>query len=222
MATTANASAYSAAFTAATGALLVAFVKKSGSVDAGTLTDPLAGGTYSPIKTILHNTSADSVTAFVRNSTVAATTTSTLTYACVSAATGCIMQVAQVATMTRSGLGAIRQSQGVNNVAVSTSIPTAVFTVSCLTGNPTLGVVGNVSNPPTLTAPTSWTEVSDTGYATPSSGAEYVTRDSGFTGVTVAWGNSSASPFGIIVLELDTTDQQNSEVTEGRMSMSRP
>src|SRR5262249_36569936 len=83
--------------------------------------------------------------------------------------------------------------------------PAPVFGASALTGNVTLGAVFNANNPAAMTPPTSWTEQNDTGYNTPTTGQEYVSRDSGFTGTTITWGNASGSAFSAITVELDTT-----------------
>jgi hypothetical protein len=56
-----------------------------------------------------------------------------------------------------------------------------------------------------MTPPTSWTEDSDNGYSTPTAGQESVSRVSGFTGTTVTWGGTSATAFGDIIVEIDTS-----------------
>jgi len=204
-ASSSNTTSYaSASFTPAANDLLVVFVTASGTVLAApTLTDSLGAVTFTLIAQCLKNSSADSVYCFVANQ-LAAASSRTLTFNCTGdSATGCIIQICRVAGMSKTGSTAVRQSKTQPNAAAGTPAP--VFPSSCLTGNPTLGVVGNSTSPATMTPPTGWTEREDQGYSTPTTGAEYVTRDSGFTGTTVTWGSASSSAFGAIIVELDTS-----------------
>jgi hypothetical protein len=66
-------------------------------------------------------------------------------------------------------------------------------------------MVGNSSSPAGIAKPTSWTEQVDVGYATPSTGLEYASRNSGFTGTTITWASTSATVWGAISVELDTS-----------------
>lgn len=117
--------------------------------------------------------------------------------------TGSIISVYAVAGMSRAGENAIRQAARQQNQAAGTPAPG--FPASCLTGNPTLGAIANVTNPAGLTQPASWTEGNDSGHGAPASGLEAVFRNSGFTGTTITWGSASASVFASIAIELDTT-----------------
>lgn len=202
-ASTTNASSYaSGSFTPAAGDLLVAFVTATGTVAAGSMTDSQNLG-WSKVTTALKASSADTLYCFVANK-FAAASSMTVTFDCTGdAATGAVIQVVRVASMLRKGPLAIRQSAVSSNQTSGTPGPS--FAASALTGNVTLGLVGNATNPATMTTPTNWTEQNDTGYGTPTTGAEYVTRDSGFTGTTITWGSSSASAFGAIIVELDTS-----------------
>lgn len=203
-ASTANTTSYaSGSFTPAANDLLVVFVTASGTVtNAPTMTDSQGLG-FTLVAYGLKNGSADMVYCFVAKA-LAAASSMTVTFDCtLDAATGAVIQVARVSGMTLVGARAVRQYAVLENQASGTPAP--AFSLSCLTGNPTLGLIGNSTNAAGMTAPTSWTEKDDTGYATPTTGAEYVSRDSGFTGTTVTWGSSSASAFGAIILELDTS-----------------
>jgi len=198
-----QASYVSGSFTPADGDLLVAFVTTSGKAVAGSLSDSQSLG-WTAITSALKNTSADICEAFVSNRKAAASSmTVTYTVGGVGNATGCVIQVARVSAAPFAGALAIKQSAVQANQAAGTPAP--VFGAAAVTTNPTLGLVGNSTNPATMTAPTSWTERSDTGYATPATGAEYVTRDSGFTGTTVTWGNASATAFASIIVEIDVS-----------------
>lgn len=79
----------------------------------------------------------------------------------------------------------------------------SAFASACLTENPTLGLVTSALNPANMTEPTGWTEQADTGYTTPTRGAEYVSRDSGHTGTTITWGNTGSASHGALIVELD-------------------
>jgi len=203
-ASTSNATSYaSGSFTPAAGDLLIATVTASGTIAAGTMTDTQALG-FTRVATALKNTSADTIYVFVALH-FAAASSMTVTFNCTGdSATGAVIQIVRVSGMSRRGIGAIRQFAVQANQAAG-GTPAPAFTAAALTGNPTIGVVGNSTSPATLTAPTGWTELDDTGYATPTTGAEYVTRNSGFTGTTITWGSTSASAFGDIILELDAS-----------------
>jgi len=211
-ASTANANSYaSGAFTPAAGDLLVAFVVTSGTDNSGQMTDSQSLG-WDLVAATLKNTSADQVLMFVSRATAAASSM-TVTYNCPEdAATGAIVAVFSVSGMTRLGSAAVRQYTVVPNAAAGTPAP--AFAASALTGNPTLGVIGNSTSPAGLTPPTGWTEPTgaitvgtngDTGYSTPTTGGEFVYRDSGFTGTTITWGSASASAYGAIIAELDAS-----------------
>lgn len=212
-ASTANAATYtSGSFTPVAGDLLVVFVTSSGTVGAGTMTDTQSLG-WTKITSAVKNTSADTIYCFVANAPAAAVATTVTFGTGGAAATGAFISVARVAGMTRTGAAAVKQSAIQSNGAAAAT-PAPAFGASALTGNPTLGVIGNGTSPATMTPPASWTENDDsTGYATPTTGQEYVSRVSGFTGTTITWGSTSGSAFGAIIIELDSTTAPFSPVT---------
>lgn len=199
---TANASSYvSGAFTPAANDLLVVFATLSGTDTGGSLTGSVVS-TFTKIATAAKAASVDTSYLFVANSLTTATS-QTVTWAG-NAATGCILQVWRISGMSRLGSAAVKQTGQQDNQAAS-GTPAPVFGASCITTNPTLGLVSNATSPATMTPPASWTEGGDVGYATPTTGAETVFRNSGFTGTTVTWGGTSASAFCSIVVELDAS-----------------
>lgn len=206
-ASTTDATSYaSGAFTPVAGDLLVAFVVANATVAAGSMTDSQALGFTKITSAVYDDGSGTTATIylFVSNATAAASSM-TVTFDCTGdAATGAVIEVARVSGMSRTGSSASKQS-AVTSSGSSGNTPAATFAVAALTGNPTLGVVGNLTNPATLTPPTSWTEQNDTGFATPTTGAEYVSRDSGFTGTAITWGNNSGSNYGVVIVEMDTS-----------------
>jgi hypothetical protein len=190
-------------FTAVADDVLVTLVVASGTTIAATMTDN-QGGTWVLARQALFTTSADSIYLFVRNE-LAANVSHTTTFDCTGdGATGCEMVNYRIALMTRTGAAAVRQTAIQENQGAATPAP--VFAAAALTENPTIGVVGNNTNPAGLTPPTSWTEGQDIGFATPAKGCETAHRNSGFTGTTITWGSSSASAFGAIIAEFDTSE----------------
>jgi hypothetical protein len=190
-------------FTPAAGDLIVVFVTASGTVAAGTVTDSQGLG-FTKITSVLKNTNADTIYMFVSNA-LATAAGDDVTFDCTGdAATAVVIQVFSVSGMTKTGATAVLQTAVQANQAAA-GTPAPAFASAAQTGNPTVGVVGNGTNPAGMTPPTNWTERNDTGVGTPTTGAEYVSRDSGFTGTTITWGSTSASAFGDIIAELDTS-----------------
>lgn len=205
-ASTVNATSYaSGSFTPASGDLLVVFVVATSTVVLAddTVTDSQSLG-FTLIRSSTKNASLDSLYLFVANK-LAVASAMTVTFNCPSdAAAGATIQVARVSGMLRTGIMAVRQNAVEANLG-GAGTPAPTFSKSALTGNPTLGLVGNATNPATMTPPSGWTELDDTGYLTPTEGAEYVSRDSGFTGTIITWGSTGGTAFGDIIVELDTS-----------------
>lgn len=192
--------------TPAAGELAIILGVKTDSTNQGTVSDSV-GGTYTFVRSETKNGGLDTLFCFIGTALVAATER-TLTYDCTGdAATGCSLVVLYASPMTRKGLAAIRQSAGQSDQAAA-GTPAPAFAVITSVDNPILGVVGNADNPAALTPPTGWTERDDVGYATPTTGLESVSRNSGFAGTTITWGSTSASAFGDIVVELETLAPQ--------------
>lgn len=118
--------------------------------------------------------------------------------------TGNFVGIWSVSGMVRSGLGAVRQIAIQENGSAA-GTPAPVFPVTPLTGNPVFALCGNQTNPAAMTPPTGLTESVDTGWATPTTGIEIARVDSGYTTQTVTWGGASASVFGALCAELDTS-----------------
>lgn len=203
LSSTTNASVYTTgSFTPVASDLLVAIVYSSDTtIDSGFTTS--AGLIFTQVAKVPVRASVDTMYVFIAQS-LAAASAQTASFDCTGdAATGALIDVYAVSSMTRTGRFAVRQSISVANHAAG--IPAPAFSASALTGNPTLGGVANATSPATMTPPTSWTEGSDHGYATPTTGLETVFRNSGFTGTTVTWGSSSASAYSAVIFELDTS-----------------
>lgn len=201
--TTNNAALTTGSFTPAASDLLVAFAVVTGQASGGVFTDSQTLG-WEEVAFPLKASSADTLVVAVANTAAAASSmTVTFTPAGSPTSTGVAISVVRVSGMTRLGWNAVRQVQFQQNQSSATPAP--VFPQAALTGNPCLGAVANATNPAGMTAPSGWSELHDTGYATPTTGLETVAIDSGFTGTTVTWGSSSASAFCSAIIELDTT-----------------
>lgn len=205
-----------AAFTPAAGELLVVLVMASGTVAVGAMTGTQQGQTFTMVASSAWGTNTNYV--FISNN-LADASSMTVTYdATGDPSTGQAIVVYGVSGMSKTGAGAYRQYD--SSAGASGTTPAVTFSLfglgAVLTGNPTLCLVGNSTSPATITPPTGWTEPTgvpnsgtgvngDTGYATPTSGCETCFRDSGFTGTTITWGSTSATAWGALVIELDTS-----------------
>lgn len=214
----------SGSFTPAAGDLLIVFVVATGTVGAGTCTESLGETTFTKITSALKASSADTLYLFISNQPLSTAGARTVTFGTGGGgSTGTVITVYRISGQSRFGASASRQTAVQSNQAAA-GTPAPAFANACLTGNPTLGVVGNATNAATMTAPTNWTEDSDNGYATPTTGQESISRASGFTGTTVTWGSTSASAFGDIVVEIDSSSFPAGEedAIEPRMMKHKP
>src|SRR5262249_37260438 len=157
-------------------------------------------GTYTRLGAVFYNASGAVVACFVRDQQLPNTTSTTVTISpgTNTAAEGCVVAVSG---MHRFGSSGIRQTASQANQAGSTT-PAPAFASAAVTSNPTIGCIGNGTNPATMTPPAGWTERQDTGQNSPTTGLEVVTRDSGFTGTTITWGGTSPSVFASFIVEL--------------------
>jgi hypothetical protein len=98
----------------------------------------------------------------------------------------------------------LRQISSSSNRAAA-STPADTFDIAPLADNPILGFVGNASFPTGITPPTSFTEIFDSGNASPvTKGAEAARRNSGHTSSTVTWGSLSPTAHGVMIAEVNT------------------
>lgn len=214
---TSNTNIYtSASFTPAADDLLVAFINVSDTTDAGAISDSL-GGTWTLVTEATRGGLVHKFWAYVRDALSDGSAMTVTIDVTGDNGTGAHIVVERIAGMSRTGSAAIRQSKVQNNGSGGNT-PTVTFDAACLTGNVTLGAVANNSNPAGLTPPTNWNELADVGYATPNNGVESVNRDSGFTGTAMTWGSTSATQFGAIIIELDTSAAAAGQPTLSRRS----
>lgn len=203
---TANTTSYaSGSFTPTAGDLLVVSVSASDTTDTGSLTASANGITFTKITSATRATGQHEVVTFVANQLVPGSPAAmTVTFDCsADAATGAVIMVARVSGMSRTGAAAVRQSAIDNDRTAGTS-STVTLGAACLTGNPTLWAAITAIAGGTWNAPTGWTKQVDNGYATPTTGGQYASRDSGFTGSSLTNTNTTVTT-GTVFLELDTS-----------------
>jgi len=204
-ASTSNTTSYaSGSFTPGNGELLVcAVVATATAAAAPTLTDSLSGS-WTLVATAPWNGTTNSIYLFVRTTLIGTGAAMTVTFDCTGdAATGVVIEVAGVSGMTNTGATAVLQSAVNKNGAATT--PATTFASAAQTGNPTLVFLGSAANPPGVTVPTGWTQQDSTGYGSPTTGSQYVSRDNGFTGTTITWGSTSSALWGALAVELDAS-----------------
>lgn len=213
----------SGSFTPAEGDLLIVWVHGTGTAETtATLTSSVGGFTFSQFAVATTQT-LDKLFGFVSDALVGASPSSqTVTFTIpADQCTGSCIVVQRVSGMTKYGLTAIRQSAKTDgDGSNSGTTPSATFSSSVLTGNPTLVAVGNHDNPAAVTEPSGWTESADIGYNTPTTGLETAYRNSGFTGTTITWG-STTDPHGELIVELDASATATKKGGFGLMGMGR-
>lgn len=203
-ASTAGATSYtSGAFTPAAGELLVAFMVASDCVLAAPTMSDTQGLGWTLVGHATARTTLDTVYCFVANA-FAAASSMTVTFDCTGdQATGNCINVIGVTGITKVGSAAVRQIIASNDQAGG-GTPATTFAAATLTQNPCLGGVMNGTNPGGVTVPTGWTGANTTGYNVPTTGQRDAFRNSGNTSATITWGGTSASPFGVLMVELTT------------------
>ena len=193
--------------TPAVGDLIVIVTAHSGNTSAAPPTDNNTdgGGRYVEVTACasLSQSSANQMRVWVRTQRIQSASSTVFTHA-PGASTGGGLDVFNISGMVRSGLNAIRQGAQQSNQAAS-GTPTPVLGSTSLTTNPLIGAVFNATSPATMTPRASWTEATDLGYSTPTTGLETMFRSSGETSTSIAWGGTSGSAFGSTVVELDAS-----------------
>lgn len=199
-------------FTPASGDLLFAVSVYDGTTSVQTLTDSL-GGAWSRITEALKSSSADLMTLFVRDALVTSGSSVSVGVTTQTAGTGCLISVGWVTGMSRAGTSAVRQSARRQNQGAGTSA--VHFAAPCLTSNSVAAFLGNSTNAAGMSPPTGFSEVEDFGHATPAKGLEVAYVNNGFTDSGVTWGSNSASVYGAIAIEFDTSAAPSATANPG-------
>lgn len=199
-----NSGTHTVTATPAAGDLIVIITAATGSTVQQPPTDDNSSGTYTQLQNALKATSADILGIWVRNAPIASAVSTIFTLA-PGTTTGGGLAVLKVTGMSNTGSAASRSTGSQANQASGTPAP--VLGGAALTGNPVIAAVFNATNPATMTARSSpaYTELVDTGWATPTTGIEIMAINSGETAQTITWGSSSASAFCSVVTELDSS-----------------
>jgi hypothetical protein len=197
--------------TPAVGDLIVIVTGHSGNTSAATPTDDNSSGAYTRITSALAQAGVDTLGIHIRTALIGAAVSTTFTHA-PGTSTGGGLAVFKVTGMQKTGASAARASAKQDNQAAG-GTPTPVLAQAALTTNALIAAVLNATSPATLTprASPAWTERTDVGYSTPTTGLEAMSINSGETGTSIAWGGTSASAFGSLVVELDA----NQSLTPG-------
>lgn len=210
----------SGAFTPALNDLLIVLGYGSSTVEnPAQLTSSIGGFTFSQIAYGTRSGGGDSLYVFASDALVSSAISQTVTLDMAGdPAVGTAIFVYRVSDMSLTGTSALRQFD--TNFGGSATLPRIDFASAALTGNPTLVILGNVTNPAGITPPTNWTAPGggDIGYETPTSGAAVAHRDNGFTSTGVPWGANSATAWGTIGVELDAS--AGSALPAGRMLLT--
>lgn len=192
--------------TPAVGDLILIFVVVSGDGTWSAPTDNQSG-TYTIVDVQLNNNSAIYGAWYVRDALIPAASSTIFTLSNPGSDTGGGLAVVKITGMSKAGSSAVRQSKiGGQGGAAAGTPATGNWTSAKLTTNPVVGAVINLSNPAGLTPTTSYSELLDTGYSTPTSGVEIQKIDSGDTTNTMTWGSSSGSDWVCMGVELDATN----------------
>lgn len=196
LASTSNATSYAlGAFTPSANATLVVLVFATGTAASGSMSG--GGLTWTKKTDFAYNTN-DRCYVFWAN-TGASPGSTTITFDCTGdAATGCVMMVFQFTGSDVNRADPIRQFKTGTGTAAN---PSVTFDSAMDTLNGYCAGFGIPRNPPTSTAPGSWTEIADTGYGTPTSGATGAYRAGGESGSTVTFTSASGN-WGMVAVEV--------------------
>lgn len=195
--------AHAATITPAVGEILVVVAAYTGGTVRGGAVSDDRGGTYSKLCSALKNTSADTLEIFVRDQLVTSAVLHTVTQADPPGSdTGGGLVVMRYSGMSGAG-GTVFRQAAIQENGASAATPAPAFATAVLTGDAVVAAEFNTTNSTTsVTAPSGWTEQAEVAYTTPTTGLEVASRDSGFTGTTVTWGNAAPSAFCAAVVEL--------------------
>lgn len=199
---TTNGSSYtSGSFTPATDDLIVVFVYATGTAASAPTCTDTEGTAFTLVDRCRVGASTDYVYVFVANA-LSTSNARDITVSGLTSATGAVVEVMRVSGMKRTGAAAVVQTAKNENQAGGAA-PTTTFAATPGSSNPVVAMVGNSTNPLSLGAPSLFTNQLNTGYATPTSGAQAVSRNSG-AGAATTFTTNSATTWGLLTVELDT------------------
>jgi len=201
--------------TPAIGDLIVIFVAHTGNTSSANPTDNNSDGAgvydISDVASVSKNGGADTMHCFIRRALIGSASSTVFTHA-PGGTSGGGLCVLNVSGMTRTGNAAELQAAG-QSLQGAGGTPAPVLGATPQSANPIAGAVFNTSNPAGMTPRTGYTEHSDVGYNTPTSGLEVMSLNSGESSATITWGGTSATAFCDLAIELDTSPPQPKGVT---------
>jgi hypothetical protein len=183
------------AFTPSSNATLVMFAAVSGT--AQTTATVTGGLTWTQKCAVTYNTSNRMYVMWANTGSSPGSLTFTFNVAS-DAGTGAVIAMYQFTDSDIVTSDPIKQCA---TNATTAANPVATFGVAMGTLNGYAAAFGLPRSPPTSTAPGSWTETHDVGYATPTSGGAGAYRAGGETGTTVTFTSASAA-YGIAAVEV--------------------
>jgi hypothetical protein len=196
IAVTTNSTTYAfGAFTPASDAVLVMIAAVTGTAQA---TATVTGGlTWTQKCAVTYNTTDRVYALWAKTGSSPGSLTFTFNVAS-DAGTGAVIAMYQFTGADVLTADPIKQCA---TNATTAANPVATFGTALNTSNGYAAAFGLPRNPPTSTAPGSWTETHDTGYGTPTSGGSGGYRAGGETGTTVTFTSASAA-YGIAAVEV--------------------
>lgn len=201
---TTTAGAKSVTASPAVGDLILIAVMVTGDSTWSAPTDNNSSGTYTLIDSYATGgASIPDCAWYVRDALISSATSTIFTLANPGSDDGGGLAVIKVTGMSKFGSDAVRQSKKASSGGSPPA--TGTWTSAKLTTNPVVGLVTAPLNPPAVTPTTSYSELLDTGYNTPTSGIEIQYIDSGDTTNTMTWGSSIATGWRCIGVELDAS-----------------
>lgn len=205
-----NAGTHTVVATPALGDLIVLVVANTTYTGNTLPTDNNADGrgTYVLAESRVKAASADTMQFYIRSELVGRAASTTFTHAVGAGTSGGGLAAVKITGMWKAGAAAKVKSGGQDNgAAAATPAPSWTGGGAASGTNPLVGAIFNATSPATMTKPASFdSELGDVGYATPTTGLEVVSDNTGNTDSTVTWGSTSASAFCSAILELDARE----------------
>lgn len=198
-----NLSSRTVTITPAVGDLIIIFTETTGyATDPGISDNNADGlGTYTKIRSQIKHSSADKLSAWVRNAPIGNSSSTVFTMT-MGSNTGSGLHVMRWHGYHNSGLGAIRQSTGEDNQGSSQLGATFGSTPLASSGQ-ILAVLSEDNPADNSVEPVGWNERVKTGYNTPTTGILISTVDDGSTATKPETNNSSPSAYCDILVELN-------------------
>lgn len=176
-------------------------------------------GTYFLIATASGGGTNGLIRIYVRRDLIGSASSTTFT-ATIGTDTGGGLTVMRLAGMYYTGYGAVRQFA--QESTQTENPPSIAFSAATLTGNPILIGCLCEDNPAALTSPTGFTETTDTGYATPTTGIHACFINSGATNSTYAYQTGgSATDHCEVAVEMNAAAFAASEVVAPAQQLVR-